>query len=119
MPAMFFKRFWDTVGNQVTNEVLSVLRGGQMPEGWNSTMIVLIPKNTYPEKMKDFRPISLCNVVYKLVSKVITNRLKFILPDIISANQSAFVPGRIISDNTLLAYELTHFLQRKRSGRKV
>lgn len=87
-----------------------------MPEGWNETFIVLIPKNSNPSKIKDLRPISLCNMVYKLIAKVIMNRLKVILPDIISPNQSAFVPGRLISDNILLAYELTHFLQRKRSG---
>jgi hypothetical protein len=51
-----------------------------------------------------------------VVAKVITNRLKYILPNIISHNQSAFVPGRIISDNILLAYELTHYLQNKRTG---
>lgn len=116
MPAIFFKRFWQIVGNQVTKEVLQILRGGEMPEGWNDTLIVLIPKNANPASIKDLRPISLCNVVYKLVSKVITNRLKVIIPDIISPNQSAFVPGRLISDNILLAYELTHFLQRRRSG---
>ena len=87
-----------------------------MPESWNDTLVVLIPKNTNPERIKDLRPISLCNVIYKLVSKVITNRLKIILPDIISLNQSAFVPGQMISDNVLLAYELTHFLQRRRNG---
>ena len=119
MPAVFFKKFWNTVGNQVTNEVLNVLRGGQIPEGWNNTMIVLIPKGANPEKMKDLRPISLCNVVYKLISKVITNRLKLILPEIISQNQSAFVPGRMISDNTIVAHELIHFLQRKRRGKKA
>lgn len=116
MLAVFFKRFWQTIGDQLTKEVLHVLRGGDMPDGWNDTLIVLIPKNATPVSMKDLRPISLCNVVYKLVAKVITNRLKLILPDIISPNQSAFVPGRLISDNILLAYELTHFLQRKRSG---
>ena len=87
-----------------------------MPDGWNDTLIVIIPKNVTLMSMKDLRPISLCNVVYKLVAKVITNRVKLILPDIISPNQSAFMPGRLISKNILLAYELTHFLQRKRSG---
>lgn len=89
-----------------------------MPEGWNNTTIVLIPKTTRTESVKDLRPISLCNVLYKVVSKVIANRLKLVLPDIISPNQSAFVPGRMISDNILLAYELTHFIKRRRSGPK-
>jgi hypothetical protein len=117
MPAIFYKRFWHILGEQVTMEVLNVLKGGQMPEGWNDTMVVLIPKLSTPQNMKELRPISLCNVVYKVISKVITNRLKFILPDIIAPNQSAFVPGRIISDNILLAYELTHFLQKRRHGK--
>ena len=87
-----------------------------MPEGWNDTMVVLIPKVSNPERLKDLRPISLCNVTYKIASKVLSNRLKLILPDIISLNQSAFVPGRIITGNVLLAYELTHFMQNKRGG---
>jgi hypothetical protein len=49
MPAIFFKRFWNTVGSQVTKEVLNVLNGGQMPEGWNNTTIVLISKTTTPK----------------------------------------------------------------------
>lgn len=69
IPAVFFKRFWQTIGDQVTKEVLHVLRGGDMPDGWNDTLIVLIPKNATPASMKDLRPISLCNVVYKLVAK--------------------------------------------------
>lgn len=66
--------------------------------------------------MNDLRAISLCNVVYKLIAKVLTSRFKNILPEIISPNQSAFVPGRMISDTIILTYEMIHFLQRKKSG---
>jgi hypothetical protein len=104
------------VGDRIIEEVLQVLRGGQMPDHWNDTTIVLIPKVKYPENIKDLRPISLCNVLYKLVSKVISNRLKGILPEVVSASQSAFVPGRLITDNILIAYEMTHFLKKRRKG---
>jgi hypothetical protein len=116
MPALFYKKFWEITGKDVVKEVKTLLNGGEMPEGWNETVVVLIPKVTNPEKLKDLRPISLCIVIYKIASKVLSNRLKLILPDIISLNQSAFVPGRLITDNVLLAYELTHFMQQKRTG---
>jgi hypothetical protein len=117
MPAIFYKRFWGTVGDTVVKEVLHVLQGGSIPEGWNETIVVLIPKIQNPDRLKDLRPISLCNVVYKLISKVIANRLKIILGEIFSPNQSAFVPGRLISDNSILAYEMSHFTRRKRKER--
>ena len=117
-PAIFYKRFWYLIGDRVKEEVLAVLNGGDMPRGWNDTIIVLIPKVGSPVKLKDLRPISLCNVLYKLISKVLANRLKCILPDIISPSQSAFVPGRMITDNVLLAYEMVHFLNSRRKGGK-
>jgi hypothetical protein len=117
MPSIFYKRFWEVVGEKVMEEVLQVLNGGPIPAGWNETTIVLIPKVPKPDKIKDLRPINLCNVLYKIVSKVLANRLKKVLPDIISPSQSAFVPGRLISDNILVAYEITHYMRKKRKGK--
>lgn len=97
-------------------EVRAVLNGDDMPQGWNDTIIVLIPKVRNPSNLNDLRPISLCTVLYKIVSKVLANRLKGLLPHIISPSQSAFVPGRLIIDNVLLAYELIHYLNSKRRG---
>jgi hypothetical protein len=118
MPSIFYKNFWDIVGDKVVHEVLGVLNGGPMPEEWNDTNIILIPKVPNPLQVKDLHPISLCNVLYKLVAKVLANRLKLILPDVISSAQSAFVPGQLISDNILLAYEFSHYMRNRRKGNR-
>lgn len=84
----------------------------------NRTNVALIPKVKTRQYMTQFRPISLCNVLYKIGSKVLANRLKPLLMNIISPLHSAFVPGRLISDNSLVAFEIFHFLKQRRRGNK-
>jgi hypothetical protein len=102
-PTHFFQRNWELYGEEVTNYVLRVLRGEESPEGINKTCIVLIPKVAQPEDLGKFLPISLCNVIYKISFKVLDNRLKIILPDIISEEKSAFVPSKFITENIITA----------------
>lgn len=111
MCPLFFQSYWSTVGPNVSEFVLTILNGAEIPHEVNYTFMALIPKKHKPDHMSDFRPIALCNVVYKLISKVLANRLKKILPDIITANQSAFVPGRLITDNVRVAFELLHYMK--------
>ena len=76
MNAIFYQNFWHVVGDNVVLVVLDFLNNENMLSEINHTNIVLIPKVKNPKKMSDFRPISLCNVIYKIISKVLGNRLK-------------------------------------------
>ena len=80
MNALFYQTFWHIVGIDVVVAVLDFMHSGTMPFDINYTHIVLIPKVKSPENLFDYRPISLCTVIYKIISKVLTNRLKIILP---------------------------------------
>jgi hypothetical protein len=117
-PARFLQRNWDILREDVVVAVQKFFSDGVMPEQVNDTAIVLIPKKDNPEEIKDFRPISLCNVVFKVVSKCLVNRLRPCLQDIISPTQSAFIPGRLITDNALIAFECIHSIQTGSAQRK-
>ena len=100
------------VGDDVTKECLKVLNDGCSIGDVNSTNIVLVIKRKNLTKMVDFRPISLCKVIYNIVTKTLVNKLKLVLPNLIYVNQSAFVPGRLIIDNVIIAFKMVHSLQK-------
>lgn len=87
-----------------------------MSEGVNDTAVVLIPKINNPEHL-NIRPVSLCNVIYKIVSKCLVNRLRPVMSDLIDDTQSAFVPGRMITNNVMIVFECIHTLQRSKDGK--
>ena len=79
----------------------------------NSTSITLIPKILCPKTLSDYRPISCCNCLYKIISKILANRLKTVIGHLVNKAQSAFVKGRFMSSNILLAHELVKHYGRK------
>ena len=74
----------------------------------NRTLISVIPKRDQPQRVEHFRPISLCTVQYKCITKIIARRLRSIMVDLISPFQSSFVPGRLIQDNIIVGQEILH-----------
>ncbi|KAG7597660.1 Reverse transcriptase domain [Arabidopsis suecica] len=112
--AAFYQQFWDDVGGDVCRMVRHFFETDTMDTTINRTQLCLISKITDSKQLVDYRPISLCTVNYKIISKVMVMRLKKCLSLIISDSQAAFVPGRNISDNVLVAHELLHSLKSKR-----
>lgn len=115
LPAIFYQQFWDIVKEDVINMSLSFLHRGYLLKCFNETFITLIPKHNVPITFKDFRPIGLCNVVYKIISKVLVNRLQPLMQDyLISPYQNGFLKGRSIQDNIFLASELLTYIHKAR-----
>lgn len=93
-PALFYKQLWPTVGNDVVKAIASFFILGSMPKEVNCSLIVLIPKISNPTTVNHFKPISLCNVVYKIISKLLVEKLRPLLDKIISPTQLTFIPNR-------------------------
>ena len=111
MPPLFYQNYWDLIGNDITQAVHYFLNSATLPPHLNHTFITLIPKFHNPEAASEFRRISLYNILYKIFSKVLANRLKRILPQIIIEHQSAFTKNRLISDNIMVAFESLHSMR--------
>ena len=100
-PVIFYKRLWPTVGNDIIMAVTSFFCIGSMLKEVNKSLIVLILKISNPSTMNHFRPISLCNAVYKIISKIMVAKIRPLLDKIISPAQLAFIPNRWIAENQL------------------
>ncbi|XP_019159989.1 PREDICTED: uncharacterized protein LOC109156592 [Ipomoea nil] len=112
----FYQHFWDVMGTDVSSYILNCVNTCSMPDKLNETNIILIPKKKTPEMVSDYRPIALSNVVYRVMAKMITARMKPLMENIISESQSAFISGRLITDNILIAAEVGHYLNSKQCG---
>ncbi|MCI19611.1 cysteine-rich receptor-like protein kinase, partial [Trifolium medium] len=102
----FIKDFWDELQGDVLRFMSETHRNGKLTKGLNSTFIALIPKIDNPQRLNDFRPISLVGCLYKILAKVLANRLRLVIGSVISESQTAFVKDRQILDGILIANEV-------------
>lgn len=109
----FYQAYWSIVGSDVVKFCQLFLDIWELPSNVNRTVVCLISKKKNHIQMTDIRPISLCTILFRILSKVMANRLKQCLPNLISDNQSAFIHNRLLTDNALIAFELNHYIRRK------
>jgi hypothetical protein len=102
LPALFYKKYWDVVGADVVKAVTNFFYSGKMFQKINKSLIVLIPKVPNPSSCSHFRPINLCNVTYKIIAKLLVNKVRPLLPKLVSPCQSAFIPNYWITENEVI-----------------
>ncbi|XP_015958565.1 uncharacterized protein LOC107482544 [Arachis duranensis] len=113
--ALFYKEFWESLSSDVWGLVKKAFAGETISTAVFDTFIVLIPKVEAPSYLKDFRPISLCNVIYKIITKVLVNRFRPFLSEIIGPLQGGFIPGIGTMENIIIAQEIMHFMRKTKS----
>ena len=112
--AGFYQQCWPTIGESIVNVVKHIFFWVSLPDGINHTLLTLVPKCECPESLNPFRPVSLCNSLYKIVTKVLVNRLRIVIPSLISPFQIAIVPGQQGMDNVVIVQEIVHVLSRRK-----
>ncbi|KAL9674589.1 hypothetical protein QQ045_030861 [Rhodiola kirilowii] len=110
----FYKKYWIIVGGEVEEFIKEFCTNGRLTRGINKTYLALIPKTANPQGFADYRPISLVNSSYKILSKCLAKRLSSVLPQIVSPNQSAFIAERNILDGIMIVNELIHAVKREK-----
>uniref|UniRef100_A0A803PPS5 CCHC-type domain-containing protein n=1 Tax=Cannabis sativa TaxID=3483 RepID=A0A803PPS5_CANSA len=114
MSGLFYREYWPTIGEEVSKVCLGILNEGQQVDDITDTLICLIPKSDKSNQISEFQPISLCNVIYKIVAKCLAGRMKASLHQAISKNK-AFVGG-LIQDNAIIGFESLHCMKTRRFG---
>ncbi|GKD88982.1 RNA-directed DNA polymerase, eukaryota [Tanacetum coccineum] len=110
----FIKRYWNLVKNAIFAAISEFFNKGDIPIGFNDSFITLIPKTESPLVVNDFRPISLIEILYKIIAKIISCRIALIIDDIVDPVQSAFIKNRHILDGPMILNEVVHTLKRKK-----
>lgn len=115
----FFKAMWSLIGGEVSDSIRNFFISGFLPTSVNSTILTLVPKHPGASAISDYRPISCCSTLYKAISKILVSKLKPLLPTLILPNQTAFVQGRLLVENTILATELVSGYHRSTGAKKI
>ena len=117
--AGFYLAQWSTIGISLCSFIKNIFNSNHITAEINRTLLVLIPKVDHPTSLKMFRPISLCTISYKMVMKIIANKLQALLPYLIGPQQTSFVSGRHITENIVIAQEVIHTMKKKVGVKRI
>lgn len=117
--SLFYKAAWSVIGKEKVEAISHTFSTAVLPDSTNSTILTIVPKKSKSSLVSNYRTISCCNSLYKAISKLFVHKLKLMLPNIISPNQTAFVKGCLLVENILLASELVHGYQRDKGPKKI
>jgi hypothetical protein len=117
LPPLFYKKYWQIVGVSVIKAIQNFFISSKMLKELNNSFIVPIPKILNTSTINHYRPISLCNTIYKVISKLLVDRLGVVLPNLISPAQSSFIPSWWIAENQLIVQEILHGFKKRKIKR--